>query len=96
MSDLLNQAVEALSNRISAGSFDSTAKFDIAGEGSIIVDSDGVRADDGDADVTLLADADTFQQIFEGSLDSTAAFMSGRLRIEGNMGTAMKLASLLS
>ena len=53
---------------------------------------------DGDdaADVTLTADAETFREIFDGSLDPTSAFMSGRLSIDGDMGMAMKLASTLA
>ena len=76
-------------------SFDGTAKFDIEGEGAFIVDSDGAREGDEEADVTLTADADTFQSILDGDLDPTSAFMSGKLAIDGDMGMAMKLAQVL-
>ena len=41
------------------------------------------------------ADAETFQDILNGDLDATSAFMSGRLSVDGDMGTAMQLAGLL-
>jgi putative sterol carrier protein len=44
----------------------------------------------------MTADAETFQAIIEGELNPTAAFMSGKLTIDGDMGTAMKLASAMA
>lgn len=95
MSDVLTQAIAALSRRMPDG-FDGTAKFEIKGEGSIMVDGDGVREGDEDAQVTMIASAETFQGIIEGDVNPTMAFMSGKLKIEGNMGMAMKLGSALS
>jgi len=50
----------------------------------------------GAADVTMACDADKFVQMFTGKLKPTAAFMSGQLKIKGNMGLAMKLEKLMS
>jgi putative sterol carrier protein len=76
-------------------SFEGIAKFVITGEGAIMIDPAGVRAGDGDADVTLTADAEVFEAILEGEMNPTSAFMSGKLSIDGSMGMAMKLASVL-
>lgn len=95
MSDILEHAVTALSARLSDG-FDGTAKFEIKGEGSLIVDENGVRIGDDDADVTMIASAETFRGIIEGDVNPTMAFMTGKLKIEGNMGMAMKLGAALS
>ncbi len=95
MSDVIESAVKALNEKISGG-FDGVAKFVIGDEGSIIIDSNGARAADDDAEVTLTADADVFQSILEGETNPTAAFMTGQLKIEGDMGQAMKLGSVLS
>lgn len=96
MSDLVNAAVAALNDKMDVSDFDSTARFVIEGEGAFMVSSDGAVAEDGTAEVTLTADAETFQQIFVGELNATAAFMSGKLAIDGDMGTAMKLANVLA
>ncbi len=95
MSDIVNEAVNVLNEKLGGAGFDGSAKFDIAGEGSVMIDSDGARAGDGDAEVTLSADVDTFQSIMDGSTNATAAFMGGQLTVDGDMGTAMKLASVL-
>lgn len=76
--------------------FGGTAKFDIAGEGAIMLDSDGARIGDEAADVTLSADAETFQDILNGDTDPTGAFMSGKLTVDGDMGMAMQLAGALA
>lgn len=96
MSDVLNAAVAALNEKVAGADFDGTAKFVIEGEGSVVVDSSGARASDDDADVTMTADADTFQSMMEGDLNPTAAFMSGKLSVDGDMGMAMKLGSVLA
>jgi Putative sterol carrier protein len=96
MSDTVTQAVTALNEKLDTGSLNGTAKFVIEGEGSVVIDQDGARASDDDADVTLTADADTFQSILSGDLNPTAAFMSGKLSVDGDMGMAMQLGNVLA
>jgi len=60
-----------------------------------MLDSDGARAADEEAEVTMTADADTFREILDGSLNPTSAFMGGRLKVDGDMGAAMRLAPAL-
>ncbi len=91
MSDVIEKAVEAMRARFGDG-FDGTAKFVIGEEGAVIVDEDGVRVGDDEAQVTLTAGVETFRAILEGDLSPTMAFMSGKLSIEGDMGLAMRLA----
>ena len=96
MTDIMTEAVEAIEKKLSGSVFDGSAKFDIQDEGSIIIDSSGVRISDDETEVTLSASLETFQEILQGELDSTSAFMTGRLQLDGDMSVAMRLASLLS
>ena len=96
MSDVVNQAVTTLNEKLDTSGFDGTAKFDIEGEGCVMIDSAGARAADEPADVTMSADAETFQSILEGDTNPTAAFMTGKLKVDGDMGMAMKLGAVLS
>ena len=96
MSDTVTEAVAVLNEKLAGADFDGTAKFDIEGEGAIMMDASGARAADEAADVTLSADADTFRSILEGDTNPTAAFMTGKLKVDGDMGMAMKLASVLA
>ncbi|SMX33581.1 SCP2 sterol-binding domain-containing protein [Actibacterium lipolyticum] len=94
MSDVIEAAVKALNEKMDGG-FDGTAKFMIEGEGAIVVDESGARASDDDAEVTLTADAETFQAMMTGDLNPTAAFMTGKLSVDGDMGLAMKLGTVI-
>jgi putative sterol carrier protein len=96
MSDILDTAVSALSDKIDGQSFGGSVKFELAGVGAVRIDENGVSVDDGDADCTLSADAEVFQEIIEGDTNPTAAFMTGKLKIDGDMSMALKLASLLA
>ena len=93
MSSLIDTAVAKLAEKVQ--SFDGVAKFVLNGEGAIMIDENGVRAGDDEADVTLTADTEVFQAILEGEMNPTSAFMTGKLSVDGSMGMAMKLASAL-
>ena len=95
MSDVISVAVAALGAKMANGFTAGVAKFVIPGEGAIMADKDGVRAGDEEADVTLIASAEVFRAILEGDLNPTMAFMTGKLSVDGNMGLAMKLGSVL-
>lgn len=95
MSHVLNTAADALNAKLGEG-FSGLAKFVISGEGGIIVDTEGARVSDDPADVTLTADAETFTAMLGGDLNPTAAFMSGKLTVEGDMGLAMQLGAALA
>lgn len=96
MSEIVEQAVAVLSEKMGGAGFDGVAKLDIEGEGALMIDADGARAGDDEADVTLRASAETFQAILAGELNPTGAFMTGKLAVDGDMGMAMKLGTVLS
>ena len=96
MSEIIDGAVKALNAKLGGAGIDGSVKFVIEDEGAVRIDEDGAAADDGsEADCTLTASADTFQSLLEGELDPTGAFMSGKLTVDGDMGLAMRLGSLL-
>ncbi len=96
MSDIVTEAVAALSAKMAGAGFDGTAKFVIEDEGTLMIEGEEVRAGDDDAEVTLTADADTFRSILDGSLNPTSAFMTGKLSVDGDMGAAMRLSGVLA
>jgi putative sterol carrier protein len=72
--------------------------FEIEGAGTWKVDvQDGavsVTEGGGEADTTLSASEETFEQIAAGDLNATTAYMTGKLKVRGDMGAAMKLQRL--
>lgn len=94
MSKVVDAAVAALDPK--AKGFEGSAKFVIEGEGSVYIDESGARAGDDEADVTLTASRETFEGLLSGDVNPTTAFMTGKLKVDGAMGTAMRLGALLS
>jgi len=76
----------------------SSYVFEIDGAGTWHVDVDdgkvSVKEGGGDADATIAASKDTFEQIASGDLNATTAYMTGKLKVRGDMGAAMKLQKL--
>ena len=72
-----------------------TLKFDFKGEGFVFIDKDSVSNDDKPADCTIVVAKEDFEKIAAGQLDATAAFMQGKLKVNGDMGVAMKLGPML-
>ena len=74
--------------------------FDIDGEGQWHVDvRDGaITVTQGDgggqADATISTSGETFEKIVAGEQNPTTAYMTGKLKIKGDMGAAMKLQKL--
>ena len=92
---------ETLSTRADAsqiGSMSNSYLFDIEGEGQWLVDvKDGavtVTEGGGDADAIITASSETFEKIVAGEQNPTTAYMTGKLKIKGDMGAAMKLQKL--
>ena len=96
MGEVLEKAVAAINDKMAGATFDSSVKFKIEDEGSIVVDSDGVRVSDEETDCTLIASLDVFTKILDGEMNATEAYMTGSLKVEGSMSAAMELSSLLA
>ncbi len=96
MSEVLDTALAAMSEKVADSGFAGSAKFQIEGEGAIVIEGETARISDDETNVTLTANVETFQSMLEGDLDPTSAIMSGRLTIDGDMGAAMQLAGVFS
>jgi len=74
----------------------NSMKVDFGDDGVIFIDGTAtpntVSNDDAEADVTIRVSIDDYADILEGALDAQMAFMTGKLKLEGNMGVAMQFA----
>jgi putative sterol carrier protein len=96
----LETATETIKGRVGddAG-LGATLKFDMGDAGVIFIDGKAtpntVSNENQDADCTVGVTMDDLQAMLAGDLAPTTAFMSGKLRVEGDMGVALKLQSLM-
>lgn len=95
MSEAFDKAVESVRERVEGSSVQGSYKFVIADEGVILIQDGAVTTEDGEAEVTVKADLDTFREMFDGSLSPATAFMTGRVEVEGDISQAMQLSSLV-
>ena len=73
-------------------------KLDFRDQHPLLLDgrSGEVTEADGSADTTISMAWADFEKLKDGHIDPMSAFMTGKLRIEGDMANAMQLATLLS
>lgn len=77
-----------------------TLKLDLKGDGVIFLDAtqtpNVVSNDDAPADTTVSVSLADFKGIVSGAIDPTMAFMTGKLKVAGDMGAVMKLQPILA
>lgn len=95
MSTILENAAAEINTRLESADFTDRLKIDVEGEGALMITDSGASVADEDADCTLKMDAETFEAIISGDKSAAAAFMTGAIKVEGDMGIALKLSPVL-
>jgi putative sterol carrier protein len=96
----LESTTESLRTKASAAApLGHKVRFDLGDDGSIFWDGTGATPviDNGaaEAETTIVISLADLEQLANGGLDATMAYMTGRLKIEGSMGVAMKIGQVL-
>lgn len=98
MSAVLQEFITVLSPRV-AGQLQGNAKLVIAGIGAVFLDSAGARdaaGSDHAADVTLSASESVFRAIMAGTQNPAAAYMTGKMKVDGSLPRALKIGTILT
>ena len=76
-----------------------TIQFDLGGDGVIFWDGTQspplIDNTARDAETTIIISLDNLDNLIAGQLNPTMAYMTGKLKIQGSMGVALKMSSLL-
>jgi putative sterol carrier protein len=96
----IQPATEAIRAKVGENSgMGATVKFDCGDDGVVYVDGasspNSVSNDNNEADCTIALELDVLSDLIAGDLDPTAAFMQGKLKVDGDMSIAMRLGSIL-
>ena len=74
-------------------------RFDLGDDGSLMVDATSrppsLSEEAGEADCTIALSLENLEKLMAGTLSPTFAYTMGKLKVDGSMGLAMKLAALL-
>ncbi len=96
----LEEITKAVTERVGTDSgLGASIKFAFEDESCVFVDAskvpNEVSNENNDADCTIRISIEDFQTMMAGELDATMAYMTGKLKVEGDMAVAMKLSSVL-
>ncbi len=96
----LEKITEELRAKVGAHSpIASIIKFDFGDDGVVRVDGKAsptvIDNENSEADCTVVVSMENFIEIAEGNLNPQMAFMTGKLRVEGDMSLPMQLGSIL-
>ena len=101
MADSVQEFFDGLAARADAektAGMNNSYLFDIEGAGQwLVAVNDGaveVTEGGGEADATISTNEENFMAIVRGEQNPTTAYMTGKLKIKGDMGAAMKLQKL--
>jgi putative sterol carrier protein len=91
----VQQIADRLKSQVESSGFDRSVKFDTGADGVIVIDGATISTTDGPADCTITLSLDDLESLISGDLNPTMAFMTGKLKIEGDMSVAMQLSQLV-
>ncbi|POF33019.1 SCP2 sterol-binding domain-containing protein [Roseibium marinum] len=91
----LEKLTEGVRAKVADGGIEESVKFDLGETGIIYLQGSKVSNEDQEADCTIKMTAEDLGDLLSGDLNPTAAFMGGKMQVEGDMNVAMKLGSIV-
>lgn len=96
----LQSITEAMRQKMGADSgLGASLKFDCGADGLIVIDGsvvpNTISNTDRETDCTIGITIENLQALLDGELNGVSAFMSGKIKVEGDMSVAMKLQSVV-
>ena len=90
------QDVAALmKSKVENAGFDRSVKFDTGADGVIVIDGSTISTTDAPADCTIKLSLEDLDALVAGDLNPTMAFMTGKIKVEGDMSVAMALSQVI-
>ncbi|NKW91415.1 SCP2 sterol-binding domain-containing protein [Rhodobacteraceae bacterium R_SAG9] len=93
---MLEQITAQMAEGLKDRTFDGTLKFDCGDAGVVVLADNTATQEDRETDCTVSISEENLVKLLAGDLKPTTALMLGKLKVSGDMGTAMKLGQLLT
>lgn len=91
----VQEIADKLKPQVASAGFDRSVKFDTGADGVIVIDGATISTTDAPTDCTIKLSLDDLESLIAGDLNPTMAFMTGKIKVEGDMTVAMQLSSLI-
>ncbi|WP_278922212.1 MULTISPECIES: SCP2 sterol-binding domain-containing protein [Pseudophaeobacter] len=92
---VLQDIANGISDGLHGKTFEGSLKFDCGKDGVIILADGCATTTDRDTDCTIKLTQDNLIKLLTGKLNPMTGVMMGKLKISGDMTTAMKLGKLI-
>ncbi len=92
----LQTIAEQIDTGLKGRNFNGSLKFDCGEDGVIVLAESTATTQDRETDCTLRLSIDNLRKLLAGKLNPMTAVMMGKIKLSGDMGTALQLAKLLS
>lgn len=86
---------QEMRDRVATAEFENVLKFDCGEDGVLVINRDQVSVADMDADCTITVNKKNLKKLLTGKLSPTVAFMTGKVKIQGDMSVALRITSLI-
>ena len=91
----VREIAEQLRPKVESAGFERSVKFDTGDDGVVVIDGSTISTTDGPADCTISLALGDLEDLISGDLNPTTAFMTGKLKVEGDMSVAMSLSQFV-
>ncbi|MBX3566835.1 MAG: SCP2 sterol-binding domain-containing protein [Rhizobiaceae bacterium] len=91
----ITDVADKLRPSVARADFDGSVKFDTGGDGVLVIKDGEISTTDVPTDCTISLSLDDLEALIAGDLNPTMAFMTGKIKVAGDMGVAMALSKLL-
>ena len=96
MTDITTAEMQDLVTARAKGRIKGSVRLEMPDLATFYVDDTGATLSDRDADITLTAKAAVFRDIAMGEQNPATAFMTRKLKVDGNPMKALKIGEILS
>ncbi len=90
------QAVIEQLQKLELGSVGQRVKFEVKDVGCFVIKGKDVFQSNEDRDCIVTASLDTYRGLLHGRLSPTALYLTGKLKVKGNISVAMQLKKILA
>jgi len=91
----VREIADQIKPKVESAGFERSVKFDTGADGVIVIDGATISTDDQETDCTIKLSLSDLEDLIAGDLSPTTAFMTGKIKIEGDMSVAMALSQLI-
>lgn len=91
----IQQVVDRIRPKLESAGFERSVKFDAGADGVIVIDGATISTTDAPTDCTIKLSLSDLEDMISGELSPTTAFMTGKIKIEGDMSVAMALSQFI-